>query len=587
MEEKTQAQQGRIAIRMIKTTVDALSLRGYYKPSGKSGQTLAEGLRLLRPEIYGSMNHSRIIELKGLEYVLDRLPRGIEECTEIVLTAQDGFENTSFEKIEPPKRRRASYRVSPNEMCFIITRGLSEIYDIITHITFLNNEAMKIKEQMCDLAGEYTREWKGLEKCVAHEKEMNAIELERAIWMLSIILGRTYQETQASYDYLEQSRKKHNSNRGLFNIIYSLGRRMEEENQSRDKQLLIYFTPSLKDMIGHQQSARQWARHIKNRICELNLQQRPLHIISANMHSVMNILYGYAACKTSERPVIPDDLYQFFIELREKGQQVRAYAIQNGLYEIPDQAGAFIDCQLIDAALMDAVELHPQIGIDWRTHQGPRPVILVMDYAFGTQAYEVMDELLKPFPTPCRDMDGDETEKRWMRLNLQSIAIMGKAGILTGNKGDIMLPTAHMIEGAAHNYMVNNALQRDDFESSVEVFVGPIITVLGTSLQNKHVLEKLKTSSWKAVGLEMEGGHYQRAINAAIIRKHISSDVKISYAYYASDNPLFSGQTLASGSIGVVGIKPTYMITKLILEKIFQFDLIDAALLKENPTGDE
>ncbi|MDM8556762.1 hypothetical protein QUF75_18710 [Desulfococcaceae bacterium HSG7] len=575
MEEITKAQQGRIAIRMIKTTVDALSLRGYYKPSGRSGQTLAEGLRLLRPEIYGSMNNPRIIELKGLEYVIDRLPRGIEECTEIVLTAQDTFENTSFEKIEPPKRRRASYRVSAKEMCFIITRGLSEIYDIITHITFLNNEAIKIKNQISDLSGQYTREWGGLEKFVKRENDLNAAELERAIWMLSIILGRTYQETWDTYNYLEQGRVKNNSNRGLFNIIYSLGKRLEAESQSRDNQLLIYFTPSLKEMIGHQHCARQWAIHIKDRIFDLNLQKRPLHIISANLHSVINVLYGYAALKTTVRPESSGNIYEFFNELRDKGEQVRNYAVKNGLYELPDQAGAFIDCQLIDTALMDAVEPHPEIRIDLKSKDDHRPVILVMDYAFGAQAFEVMDELLKPLLSEHSGdaaVDDNEAKHDRINLNIQSVSVMGKAGILTGHKGDIMLATAHIIEGTAHNYIVNNTLQRDDFESSVDVYTGPIVTVLGTSLQNKYVLEKLKRTSWKAVGLEMEGGHYQRAINAAIIRKHIPADVKISYAYYASDNPLFSDQTLASGSIGTEGIKSTYMITKVILEKVFQSD---------------
>ena len=52
--------------------------------------------------------------------------------------------------------------------------------------------------------------------------------------------------------------------------------------------------------------------------------------------------------------------------------------------------------------------------------------------------------------------------------------------------------------------------------------------------------------TWQAVGLEMEGGHYQRAISAAIIRGHIPREVRVRYAYYASDNPLISGQTLAA-----------------------------------------
>jgi hypothetical protein len=67
----------------------------------------------------------------------------------------------------------------------------------------------------------------------------------------------------------------------------------------------------------------------------------------------------------------------------------------------------------------------------------------------------------------------------------------------------------------------------------------------------------------------MEGAHYQKAIQAqAKIRKSIRQDVKVRYAYYASDNPLVTGATLASGSLGTVGIKPTYLITLKCLSRI-------------------
>jgi hypothetical protein len=70
----------------------------------------------------------------------------------------------------------------------------------------------------------------------------------------------------------------------------------------------------------------------------------------------------------------------------------------------------------------------------------------------------------------------------------------------------------------------------------------------------------------------MEGAHYQRAINAAIIQRHIPENMKIRYAYYASDNPLISGETLASGPMGAEGVVPTYLISKVIVEKIFSGD---------------
>ena len=91
-----------------------------------------------------------------------------------------------------------------------------------------------------------------------------------------------------------------------------------------------------------------------------------------------------------------------------------------------------------------------------------------------------------------------------------------------------------------------------------------------TSLQNKDILQFFHDSTWRVIGLEMEGAHYQKAIQAASkIRGNISRSVKVRYAYYASDNPLKTGSTLASGGLGTTGVKPTYTITQKILEQIF------------------
>ena len=103
----------------------------------------------------------------------------------------------------------------------------------------------------------------------------------------------------------------------------------------------------------------------------------------------------------------------------------------------------------------------------------------------------------------------------------------------------------------------------------LKVIGGPMITVLGTSLQNKDILSYFKLSSWNVSGLEMEGAHYQKAIQAASkIRNNISENVVLRYAYYASDNPLETGGTLSSGSLGLDGVKPAYLITQKILSHI-------------------
>lgn len=432
------------------------------------------------------------------------------------------------------------------------------MYDLLTHLTFLNIEANKIYNQTKDLSGDITVEWRELEKNVTSGSVLKGKRLDKAIWNLSIILGRTYHETRKTYEYLEKSKEEKKSNAGLFQIIYQLGKRVENGKLSRDNELLIYFTPSFRDMMGHHKHSRAWAQAIKDKLSELGFENRPLHIISANMHSIVNLLYAYSAMEKTIAGKNIGDLYSFINQIRGKEEKITSYAVKHGLLELPDSSGAHIDCQIIDASRLESLKLHPELSINKAALKKNKPVILVMDYAFGTQAFEVMDELLN---------SGFESRSTQIE-NVQSISIMGKAGILPGKKGDIILATAHVLEGIPHNYLINNDLEKKDFDDSVNVYTGPVVTVLGTSLQNRDVLKKFQTASWKAVGLEMEGGHYQRAINAAIIRGHVSKKIKTRYAYYASDNPLSSGETLASGSMGDEGIRPTYMITKVILEKI-------------------
>jgi hypothetical protein len=500
VEETTRAHKARLAIRTFKIVADALLLRGSYNLGGKSGQALEDALRTLSPEIYGTMNDPKSIELKGLEYILERLPRGIEECHRFVLTAKEDLDSTSFEKIQPPKRRRISYRVSEKEMCFVITRGSSEIYDILTHMTFLYIEAKKLHEHLRDDSNP-TKEWKELEKIVDLGADLSGKDLDKAIWSLSVLLGRTYHETKETYEYFEKSRTETNANNGLLSIVYNLGKRLADERENHDM-FTVYFTPSLVDVMLHQSYCKRWAALVKDAVWNSGLQNRPLHIISANMHSVLNLIYGYGAVKDEQKKKDSEELYNF-------------------IQDMSDEAGLIKD-----------------------------------------QAFEAMDELLQP---------GDEGDSQRI-LDVHSISVMGKAGILPGKKGDIMLASAHVLEGVPHTYIVENDLSKEDFDDSVNVYVGTMVTVLGTSLQNKDVLEKFQTTTWRAVGLEMEGGHYQRAVDAAIVREHISKDVKVRYAYYASDNPLKSGQTLASGALGREGIRPTYMITKAILEKILSPD---------------
>lgn len=550
---RTRAQESSAAIERMYITMRHLFNRGFYKPMGVSGETLREALLELRPEIYGSIAEEKV-ELNGLLYVIERLPIGIEECRFINLTSDEGYAHSHFKAIVPPKRRRNCYRIDDEQMNIEITRGRSDIYDILTHLTFIFVESHKIKDRiLIDDDVRLSRDWQKLEAAVLKDEPLTLTEKEITISHVSNILGRTFYELNSIYDQFATSE---NPDRFLH-VIYWLGKLALEEVLENNKRT-ITFSPILRERLGHHIYGEIWANQIKSELKRLNVLHRPIHIISANMHSVMNSIFATNVLKNK----LKGSDIEIYEELSKSGNSalralVSERATKEGMLFLPDTSGTNIDVQIFDTAKIDFKNTKFSTA-NLPTEDNEKPVIIVMDYAFGEQAYETIDELLKPF-------------QKETFLNVQSVSIMGKAGILVGGKGDIMIPNAHINEGTGDNYTFENELTVDMFEGNdIPVYGGPMVTVLGTSLQNKDLLKFFHDSTWRVIGLEMEGAYYQKAIQSASkIRNSINKDVKVRYAYYASDNPLETGSTLASGGLGMTGVKPTYLITIKILEQIF------------------
>ncbi|MDJ0706669.1 MAG: hypothetical protein QNJ46_25645 [Leptolyngbyaceae cyanobacterium MO_188.B28] len=570
---RTRAQESRAAIEHIYVIMRHLFIRGHYKPDGTSGSALRQALLTLQPEIYGSIADPEKVELDGLVYVIDRLPRGIEKCRFVKLIAAEGYSQSGFERIIPAKRRRNCYCIDQETMLIEVTRGRSEIYDILTHLTFMYIEANKIRDHALD-EGRPSREWLKLEELVKGQEAADASRAlsledpevrEQAFFYVSTLLGRTFEETMSAY---QRFRDAGAANKGLFHIVYWLGQIAMAETQGQgDRQ--ITFSSTLRERLGHHIHGEQWAADVKAFLWKQSLWQRPLHIISANLHSVTNCLFAYPVLK--ERVGGELSIEEMVRELRQPenealNQAINAFALNHGMTFLEDRAGTNIHVQIFDTAVLPLQQLSPELQTNPGLVEQEKPVLLVMDYAFGEQAFEIMDELLKPY----------KLDNQAHKLNVQSISVMGKAGILAGEKGDLMLPNAHIFEGTADNYPFENELTCQDFkEDAIPVYEGALVTVLGTSLQNADILNYFKSSSWNVIGLEMEGAHLQKAIQAASkIRKSIHENVTLRYVYYASDNPLATGHTLASGSLGQLGLKPTYLITLKFLNKILGHPIV-------------
>jgi hypothetical protein len=121
-----------------------------------------------------------------------------------------------------------------------------------------------------------------------------------------------------------------------------------------------------------------------------------------------------------------------------------------------------------------------------------------------------------------------------------------------------MIPSAHINEGTGDNYPFENELTAEMLEGNgIPVYADQWLPFWELRCRIKIY----SNSSMILLGrywLEMEGAYYQKAIQSASrIRKSINPHVKVRYAYYASDNPLETGSTLASGGLGTTGVKPT------------------------------
>ncbi len=342
--DRVRARESTNAIERIYITMRHLFIRGFYKPMGVSGKTLRESLLTLRPEIYGTIAEDKV-ELNGLLYVVERLPRGIESCTYINLTSNEGYAQSHFQPIIPPKRRRDCYRIDDEQMNIEITRGRSEIYDILTHLTFMFVESHKIMNNvLVNDSGNVTRDWQKLKEAV-DKTELNSKERDIAITHVANILGRTFSEVVAVY---HQFATPQNPDQ-FIELIYKLGKLALNEEVKNDKRI-ITFSPVLRERLGHHIHGEIWANNIKERLISHDMFSRDIHIISANMHSVMNTIY---AAQVFPERCQEKGLLAVYQQLGQRNNQsmrdkISAFALKNGMTYINDHSGTNIDVQIFD-----------------------------------------------------------------------------------------------------------------------------------------------------------------------------------------------------------------------------------------------
>ena len=345
---RNRVQESTAAIERMYVTMRHLFSRGFYKPMGVSGETLRESLLVLRPEIYGTIAESKV-ELSGLTYVLERLPEGIEQCKFINLIADEGYRKSHFKPIIPPKRRRNCYRIDDQQMNIEITRGRSDIYDVLTHLTFLFIESHKIAQHILLDENKISHDWEKVEWAVSKGKLTQA-EREATFIHIGNILGRTFEEILEVHKSFATTSQPDR----FIHIIYWLGKRALNELLNDDKRT-ITFSTVLRERLGHHVHGEIWAENIKRLLYSKGLLQRPLHIISANMHSVMNSLFAEKALHNEVEVTSRIELFELLSKSENEAlrKKVKDYAQKNGMVSLDDTSGTNIDVQIFDTAKID------------------------------------------------------------------------------------------------------------------------------------------------------------------------------------------------------------------------------------------
>lgn len=519
--------------------------------------------RRLEPALHHLAADNERIDFDALAYATRRLPENISSVYMLYLTdsMQEHLDAPSqhFRPIETPARRRVVYELTPGKLMIILRDGVSDLIDLLTCLCAYTVEAKKIRRRVqrpatLKLLGEQA------------SKELTAEQEEALLMRLGfspeerIGLTRLFQ-TQHTARKLFQIALHHED----FNI--QITKQVQSYNSVHAEMWTDQIVSSTRALLGCTPDA---------------LRGVDVHIISSNTHSVVNCLGSYLFEKQKEieewgatsHPEIfaapfhvrEDRLFALaraWFKAFPQERKVRAERErEGGIIRLEDTALTGISVELIDLARVSLSQIDPHIsamaGLDEQDRASG--LIVNIDYAFGQQAEEILSILLTLFGSSVR-----------------SVNILGKAGGLAGKRGDILVANSFVeqTQEILSDLPGINACELDLLREAVpdrSVYEGPVLTVAGTLLQNRVLLNFYK-KIWGCVGLEMEGTYYLRELKKAMHLGVIPANIDMRFVYYISDVPLATGESLAGAMLPEEGIPPLYAITREILASVIKGSL--------------
>ena len=487
----------------------------------------------LEPALHPHAGDPHTLDVSALAYAVRRLPENVSRTFAFFLTDvlpplySDPVER--LREISTVARRRAVWEMLPGKDMVLVRDGVSDLVDLVSCLCLFCIEARKIRRRV--------RAAGGLDMIPTHD-----VEALSAVW------------PKDTEERIRELCLDHED----FRI--EIHKELNNYNSAHAETWCQQIAEATTELLGVDPS-------------ELG-DEVAVHVVSSNTHSVHNCLSPWMVENADEivswarsegNPLVDEawehDFDRVYALARDflashPGKVVDRTSVEReaGILQLPDTAFTGIDVQLVDVSAVRWGDTDPGIP----DTPPDRPALVVnIDYAFGEQAEHIMANLVSLFGR-----------------NLASVNVLGKAGGLVGERGDLLVVTGFVeqAEDRFHAIPGGGAVDTDRLEGRLadrDVHVGNVLTVGGTLLQNRTMLH-FNRHVWRCVGLEMEGSFYLRQVVQSMHRGSVSEDVELRFIYYTSDLPLRHDANLSARLRAAEGVPPLYAATREVLTGILE-----------------
>jgi hypothetical protein len=348
--------------------------------------------------------------------------------------------------------------------------------------------------------------------------------------------------------------------------------------------------------VGYAKLTRRWWQPIGAALAERGLVGRPTYFVSSNLHSLVNLLSGYAPRRATvlwdflERSGAADPTgeaaelaqlrgrantenvlyyaarlwHQAHPEAAEKEDRA-AEERERGIFTIAPVEGADVGAQIIELARLHPADFDPRLADLASAARSSQAVIINIDYPLGMGAYHILRQV------------AEAVDK------LQGVYVLGKAATLNGDIGDVLIADFVHDEHTRNTFSFDNAFGYADVAPYLER--GSVldnqraVTVKGTFLQNREYLDLFYRENYTVVEMEAgpnlaalyEATHVSRhPLGEAVHFRHLPLD--IGFMHYASDTPYTRARTLGSRSLSFEGVDSTYAAAVAIARRILTLE---------------